>query len=222
MSKISGNEIVEQYDEWTDLWNKENPDTVRERWVDFLLNWRDASGDWLTDVSDRFFEFVEPLDIVNLDGSNSFSGHLKRLHLCNNTIWNFEDEARRDDVSKDRTVTIKRGIDAVNQKRNDMMEELDEYFVREVQPDSLDEDVPLHTEPPGLVCDRLSIMSLKIYHYGHQDKTREVQALKQQRNDLSLAFDDFLNRMNAGNVRVKIYRQYKTYNDPETNPALNN
>jgi hypothetical protein len=143
---------------------------------------------------------------------------LQRLHVSNHTIWHFEDEARRDDVSDVRIVTIKRGIDAVNQKRNDQMEIVDEYFVNHVQ--TAGDEVPLHTEPPGLIADRLSFMCLKIYHYAQQSKSEEVEALTRQRQDLAGAFDDFIRALRTGDKQVKIYRQYKTYNDPDTNPAL--
>lgn len=91
---------------------------------------------------------------------------------------------------------------------------------------------PLHSESPGLMIDRLSILALKIYHTreeaeradapaGHAARNRERLAiLEEQRNDLAGCLDALWRETLAGTRRFKLYRQLKMYNDPSLNPAI--
>ena len=44
--------------------------------------------------------------------------------------------------------------------------------------------------------------------------------LLEQRADLTAAIDQLLDDIAAGRKFMKVYRQMKMYNDPETNPVL--
>lgn len=44
--------------------------------------------------------------------------------------------------------------------------------------------------------------------------------LRQQRVDLISAIDTLLDDIEAGRKYMKVYRQMKMYNDPDTNPVL--
>jgi hypothetical protein len=91
---------------------------------------------------------------------------------------------------------------------------------------------PLHSESPGLMIDRLSILSLKIFHTreemeragaptGHAERNRERLAiLVEQRNDLSQCLVRLWEETLAGTRRFKLYRQLKMYNDPTLNPSV--
>lgn len=210
--------VKDRLESWTTSWNEPSEEQSHRRWIEFLTEWRSETEAWFTERSDQFFELAS--SEVEVPEDQGLISNLKRLHLCNNVIWYFEDEARRKDISAEKIVEIKRGIDAVNQKRNDQMEVLDEVFHREIQSDEVDGSVPMHTEPPGIILDRLSIMTLKIFHYGNQSRDDEVRALEVQRNDLGEAFDRLVEDIAEGRKQIKIYRQYKSYNDPETNPVL--
>ena len=48
----------------------------------------------------------------------------------------------------------------------------------------------------------------------------KLDVLLEQRIDLSTAIDTLLNDIEAGRKYMKVYRQMKMYNDPETNPVL--
>jgi len=92
----------------------------------------------------------------------------------------------------------------------------------------------LHSETPGMMIDRLSILSLKIFHTDeeatrttateeHRHRNRERLALLQeQRTDLAQALSILLKEILAGQKRFKLYRQLKMYNDPDLNPAIYN
>jgi len=91
---------------------------------------------------------------------------------------------------------------------------------------------PLHSESPGLMIDRLSILALKIYHTeqeaarvdapeGHAERNcRRLAVLQEQRADLAGCLDALWRETLAGARRFKIYRQLKMYNDPDLNPAI--
>ena len=93
-------------------------------------------------------------------------------------------------------------------------------------------DSRLHSETPGAMIDRLSLLALKIHHMRLQtlrdDATpahretcvRKLARLREQRGDLvrclSELFADALN----GRVYFKAYRQFTMHNDPTLNPYL--
>jgi len=94
------------------------------------------------------------------------------------------------------------------------------------------ESAPLHSETPGLIVDRLSILGLKVFHTAqearresaseeHRERNRaRLEVLLQQRNDLARCLDELWEQIVAGDRRFRLYRQMKMYNDPELNPAV--
>lgn len=157
-----------------------------------------------------------------------------RNHLVNVRLWHEEDEARRPDVGNDVIAGVKRRIDALNQERNDLIERIDEALLAALDGEgiAMDPDAPLHSETPGAIVDRLSILALKIYHMReeaerddagtpHRERSaRRLAILVQQRDDLAGCLDGLLGEIAAGERRFRLYRQFKMYNDPETNPAV--
>ena len=89
-----------------------------------------------------------------------------------------------------------------------------------------------NSETPGSIIDRLSILSLRLYHMDEQldrtDATQEhlakvrdrLSILNAQHEDLSSALGDLLADLAHGRKRLKLYRQFKMYNDPNMNPYL--
>jgi hypothetical protein len=154
-------------------------------------------------------------------------------HHANFELWHIEDEARRPGALDSEIAGVKRRIDKTNQRRNDLAEELDRVLLNWLEQRNLpSETAPLHSESPGLIIDRLSILALKIYHTseeaeradgpeGHAKRNRERLAiLKEQRSDLAGCLDALWRESLAGARRFKIYRQLKMYNDPSLNPAI--
>lgn len=153
-------------------------------------------------------------------------------HTNNRTLWAEEDLARRRDVSDGDIAHNKRAIDGLNQRRNDAVEKIDEELLRLLAPVTPAPDAFLHSETAGAMIDRLSILSLKIFHMGLQLERKDVDAahlarcgerlgfLTQQRADLQFCFDRLLKNAAAGTMYFKIYRQCKMYNDPTLNPYL--
>jgi hypothetical protein len=150
-------------------------------------------------------------------------------HRANFELWHEEDKARAPGVSDAEIVRVKRAIDVLNQRRNDLVEKMDVWLIDRLEQNS---EAPLHSETPGLMVDRLSILALKIYHTheeayrmsatdAHRLRNRERLALlEEQRNDLAGCLDALWAQVLEGTRRFKLYRQMKMYNDPELNPAI--
>ncbi|WP_260738992.1 DUF4254 domain-containing protein [Tunturiibacter lichenicola] len=150
-------------------------------------------------------------------------------HRANFDLWHEEDKARVPEVLDAEIVRVKRAIDSLNQRRNDLVEKMDLWLI-----DRLDQVIaaPLHSETPGLMIDRLSILALKIYHTReeshrvnateqHRSKnTERLVLLEEQRQDLASCLDALWTEVLEGRRRFKLYRQMKMYNDPELNPAV--
>jgi hypothetical protein len=154
-------------------------------------------------------------------------------HWANFELWHIEDEARVPGASDAELAAVKRRVDPVNQRRNDLAEGLDQALLAWLEPRGLPNPAAeLHSETPGLMIDRLSILALKIYHTreeaeradapaGHAERNRERLAiLEEQRGDLANCLDALWREILAGTRRFKLYRQLKMYNDPSLNPAV--
>lgn len=156
-----------------------------------------------------------------------------RHHRANFNLWHIEDEARAPGASDAELAGVKRRVDQTNQRRNDLIEELDRALLDWLQTRALpNPSAPLNSESPGLIIDRLSILALKIYHTreetgradapeGHVSRNLERLAiLEEQRADLARCLGDLWFETLAGTRRFKLYRQLKMYNDPSLNPAI--
>jgi Protein of unknown function (DUF4254) len=151
-------------------------------------------------------------------------------HRANYDLWHEEDEARSPDASDAMIARVKHAIDGLNQRRNDLVEQIDLRLLREAGEQN--ESAPLHSETPGLIVDRLSILALKIFHTAeesrresaseeHRERNRaRLDILMQQRSDLAGCLDELWEQVIAGQRRFRLYRQMKMYNDPELNPAV--
>jgi hypothetical protein len=157
-------------------------------------------------------------------------------HQFNFLLWHEEDIARSVDVSDSQIAQVKRNIDKYNQARNDWIEKVDDWITADLQKKQIHAaaDAKLNTETPGSSIDRLSIMSLRIYHLkeqldradidqAHIDKvSHRLAVCGLQFADLSNSLAELLADIYAGTKRHKTYRQMKMYNDPSLNPYLYN
>jgi hypothetical protein len=151
-------------------------------------------------------------------------------HRCNFDLWHEEDRARREDMGFEYVYRAKRAIDALNQKRNDFIERMDQLLFERLRPDVA--TAPLNSETPGMIMDRLSILALKVFHMEEQTRRmdaseshlancmRKVGVLVQQRKDLTAVLQALLDEIRNGKRAYKVYFQFKMYNDPATNPQL--
>jgi hypothetical protein len=146
-------------------------------------------------------------------------------------LWHEEDIARIKDIELNRIVEAKRNIDKYNQLRNNAIEKIDDWILSQLNSNT-DIDLPMHSETPGMMIDRLSIMSLKKYHMleetvrenaseEHRSNcSKKVSVLTEQIDDLSNCLKTILDKIVNGQLKFKVYRQFKMYNDPSLNPQL--
>jgi hypothetical protein len=168
---------------------------------------------------------------LQLEESPSPSSISLRLHKANFDLWHQEDLARDPHATDATIASTKRLIDSLNQRRNDLVEALDHTLFEAVQQN---QDARLHSETPGMMVDRLSILSLKRFHTAEQTtrpgSTEEhrknnrlrLSLLDEQSTDLTAALHVLWGEVVDGTRRFKLYRQFKMYNDPTLNPVLYN
>lgn len=155
------------------------------------------------------------------------------LAYRNCLLWHEEDKARRTDVDDSVIAGVKRNIDRFNQERNDLIERLDEAILAWLEarrPAEVADEI--NSETPGSIVDRISILTLKIYHMRedsqrsditpeHRERSgQRLAILTIQRSDLISALEKLFADYLAGRKRMKLYRQFKMYNDPALNPEL--
>ena len=150
-------------------------------------------------------------------------------HRANFELWHEEDNARAPEATDAEIARVKRAIDVLNQRRNDLVEKMDLWLIDKLEQNDAS---PLHSETPGLMVDRLSILALKIYHTREEAhrvsateehrlrNVKRLTLLEDQRNDLAECLDVLWAEVLQGTRRFKLYRQMKMYNDPELNPAV--
>lgn len=146
--------------------------------------------------------------------------------------WHLEDIIRDPHIDPQKALEIKRRIDKSNQDRTDMVEQIDSFFRQKYNDVKILPEARLNTESPAWAIDRLSILALKIFHMKEQTERKDASAehikkclnklsiLLEQQKDLSQAIEELLEDIEKGKKYMKVYRQMKMYNDPNTNPIL--
>ncbi len=146
--------------------------------------------------------------------------------------WHMEDEVRDPHIDPVIGLEWKRRIDESNQLRTDIVEYIDDYYLRKFAHVMPRKGARVNTESPAWAIDRLSILALKIYHMRQEVENPEATArhavscgeklmvLLRQRRDLSKSIDELLEDIKSGVKYMKVYKQMKMYNDPTLNPVL--
>jgi hypothetical protein len=146
--------------------------------------------------------------------------------------WHLEDLIRDPLIEPLEALKLKRKIDESNQRRTDVVEYIDNWFLEQYKDVTIQPGATINTESPAWAIDRLSILELKIYHMQieatrinaseEHRKTcqQKLDILLVQREDLSIAIDQLLGDISNGRKYMKVYRQMKMYNDDSLNPVL--
>lgn len=164
--------------------------------------------------------------------ANSLEWILYSKNWIDTVQWHLEDIIREEDINPVEALKIKRKIDKLNQKRTDLVEQIDFWFYKNFETIIPNSDARINSETPAWSIDRFSILSLKIYHMSieasREDASEEhklqcsqkLQILLEQHKDLSTAIDQLLSDIENGKVKMKLYKQMKMYNDESLNPIL--
>jgi hypothetical protein len=168
---------------------------------------------------------------LQYQASDSIFELVEANHFFNTKLWNEEDLARRQKVSDTEIANNKRAIDKFNQARNDYIERIDTFILESIN-HLIEMRGKQNSETLGSMIDRLSILSLKIFHMSIQIQRNDVEKshlnicseklkiLKNQKSDLCICFDDLMSDCQNGLRYFKQYRQFKMYNDPNLNPKM--
>ncbi|MGK0406488.1 MAG: hypothetical protein ACJAZH_000300 [Roseivirga sp.] len=176
-------------------------------------------------------------DDVDTPEVNPFPiGSMQELLYSKNWIdtvqWHLEDIIRNPNIEPVSALEIKRRIDTSNQKRTDLVEQIDDAVLSLFKGVKLQSYARLNTESPAWAIDRFSILALKLYHMqveaNRENNSEALQAknqmklsvLQEQEQDLTTAVDHLIEDLAMGRRISKVYRQMKMYNDPELNPIL--
>jgi Mg2+ and Co2+ transporter CorA len=191
------------------------------------------------DIFNQSITDYHKTDHVDAPINNPYSSdtveHLLYLKNWIDTVqWHLEDIIRDPQIELQFAIEIKRRIDASNQHRTDVVEQIDDYFLHHFKDVTPQSNARLNTESPAWVIDRMSILCLKIYHMQDQAKRTDVNLehlekckaklniLLEQQHDLGKAFEELLEDISKGDKYMKVYRQMKMYNDENLNPSLYN
>jgi len=139
-----------------------------------------------------------------------------RLQIVNAYQWREEDRSRDPAAGDAVLAAVKRAIDASNSRRVRAVEALDAFIVGGLESAGLlAPGAPLHSESPGSIVDRLTVLALKRAHARDADR---LALLDEQWRDLLACLDRLGADVAAGRARVKLYRQVKLYGAPEVTP----
>ena len=180
------------------------------------------------------YHITDDVDAVkpNHYENNSLEQILYDKNWIDTVQWHLEDIIRDENIDPVKALEIKRRIDASNQKRTDLVEFIDSWFLNKYKNTTPNADAKINTETPAWAVDRLSILALKVYHMDleanrasasdeHREKCQmKLNTLLEQKKDLRSAIDQLLNDIENGLVKIKTYKQMKMYNDETLNPIL--
>jgi len=188
-------------------------------------------------IFEQSIEDYHRFDSVDQPISNPYKKRdIEHLFYLKNWIdtvqWHYEDIIRDPHINPEDALVLKRKIDASNQHRTDLVENLDAFFLNEYKNVEVIKDAQINTESPAWAFDRLSILALKIYHM-QQEASRakasenhrqacqkKLDVLLEQRADLMSAIEQLLEDFKSGRKYMKVYKQMKMYNDDDLNPVL--
>ena len=111
------------------------------------------------------------------------------------------------------------------------MEAMDAFIMNALHPE-LPANCPVHSETPGMMIDRLSILTLKAYHMALQVGRQEVgkahrdacssklQVILAQKKQLAVCLNELLVEVTNKTRTFCVYHQFKMYNSNTLNPEL--
>jgi len=184
--------------------------------------------EWFSDLTELWHDAapIKPNDIASPKGLTQW------IHYKNYIVWHLEEYVRKEETTDVEILKAEKTIDMHNLKRLAAIEQIDIWLdnVLKSAGISLGDDALVNSETPGSIIDRLSIITLKIFHIRRHleaedldEKTRSnlkirLAVLQEQYDDVVSALDALLLDLRQAKKRHKVYRQFKIYNDPSFHP----
>lgn len=167
---------------------------------------------------------------VNVDESE-ISQLLVDCFETNKTLWQLEDVSRMHYLGFENVAKAKMEIDLVNQKRNEIISQLDlllDKHLGNVPVQSLEK---YYSESPGMLIDRIAILFLR-HHFLSQllnmiadnelrsEYLEKEKLLSQNLYDLGCFLDAYFSKILKQKIYFKIYKPLKLYNDQRVKPYI--
>lgn len=173
-------------------------------------------------VSVLFSDFLK-----DTDKEVNYCDELQRLIYLNiktnKILWDLEDSARLSELGDKHVAEVKKNIDINNQSRNNLIREIDIalYKILNIVPISPDK---FYSESPGMIIDRLSIISIKlsivqklISLMKEEDLRSEYEEkekiLSGQIKTIGNFFDMYIEKLISKDLFFEIQQPVKIYND---------
>ncbi len=158
---------------------------------------------------------------------------IRAQHRANFDLWHEEDKARDPGATDAEIAHVKHAIDRLNQRRNDLVEQMDTLLLSQLQ-NAIEcpQQFPAPLRDPG--ADDRPALHPRAEDLSHPrgGPARHRHRAHRQRNangwpcsKNSATILQLLSTSSApisqrGKRRFKLYRQMKMYNDPDLNPAV--
>lgn len=135
---------------------------------------------------------------------------LSRLHGANKKLWQLEDAVRDRALDAKVVRDMKRAIDRENLDRHAAVAEIDRSIDDTFAPTATiaDADVVLNSESIGQMCDRASVLLLKLD--AHSGTPREA-GVRRRMQVLTCCLDRMLAALAAGRALPQRFDEAKTY-----------
>ena len=141
---------------------------------------------------------------------DGWTGMVLDLCLVNCFQWHLEDECRVRYDDPQAVAGLKRAIDESNTRRVQRIDAIDARLADalglEAKPG---ESVPVALVTPGNLLDRISILELKRYHVGSQEKVAAL--LREELDDACSGFDRLVADLVSSRQTLKRYGTVKLY-----------
>ncbi len=156
-------------------------------------------------------------------GPLDWPGLIAENHRHNFILWHEEDLARRDDQPAARIEEARRTIERHNQARNGTIEMMDLALAAMLPPPAA--GLPVHSESPGMIIDRLSNMALRESQLTPRPGTpepsiadgsrRRLDAIRRQRQRLESCLQELMLDLQNGTRDFLPARTMRISNDPD-------
>ena len=184
--------------------------------------------EWFSDLTELWHDTapIKPNDTTSPKGLTQW------IHYKNYVVWHLEEFVRKDGISDADILKAEQIIDLHNIKRLAAIEQIDIWLDNVLKSAGVrpEDDVLVNSETPGSIIDRLSILTLKMFHIREhletdnipdqerQNSNIRLSVLEEQYGDLAQAIDALMLELRQAKKHHKVYRQFKIYNDPNFHP----
>ena len=142
-------------------------------------------------------------------------------HRCNTLLWHEDARMRSAGIAPHDVAAIQRRVSLHEEQRADAIEGIDEAILDQLATVAHGASARLSSESAGQMIDRMSALSLKLWHMRLQTLrtdagpkhvhacTRKLRRLTIQRGDLGGCLDQLLADARRGRAYFKIYLRFK-------------